>query len=317
MGVEKAKQHWRYLIARYGAWPVTWCVAGEDNLPWYLAKGFPYDDREQAKGWTEVARYVREMDPFHRMLTIHPTGIGPCDARHAVSDDTVLDYNMLQTPHGQREAVAPTFNIARAAYEMKPTMAIMNGEASYERLSDTIATEWTRAMFWISMMNGAAGHTYGANGIWQCNRREQPHGASPHGGTYGKISWDEAMDLAGSGQVGAGKKFLEQNFWQFTSPMPLTVEWAEKTDAPIAPCALGQGSEFRILYAIASKPVRVSGLTTNATFHCRSFDPVTATVSRKDVTTDDAGRVVLTPPDYNHDWVVVLQYASHPEKERH
>ena len=127
MGVEKTEKHWRYLIARYGAWPVTWCVAGEDNLPWYLAKGFPYDDREQAKGWTEVARYVRDTDPFHRMLTIHPTGIGPCDARHAVSDDAVLDYNMLQTPHGQREAVAPTYNIARAAYEMKPTMAIMNG----------------------------------------------------------------------------------------------------------------------------------------------------------------------------------------------
>lgn len=316
MGVEKAKQHWRYLIARYGAWPVTWCVAGEDNLPWYLAKGFPYDDREQAKGWTEVARYVRETDPFHRMLTIHPTGIGPCDARHAVSDDTVLDYNMLQTPHGQREAVAPTYNIARAAYEMKPTMAILNGEASYERLSDTIATEWTRAMFWISMMNGAAGHTYGANGIWQCNRREQPHGASPHGGTYGKISWDEAMVLAGSTQVGLGKQFLEQNFWHFASPMPSTVEWAEKTDAPIAPCALGQGGEFRIIYAIAPKPVRVSGLTTNATFHCRSFDPVTGTLSRKDVVTDDAGKVVLTAPDYNHDWVAVLQFASHPEKEQ-
>ena len=34
-------------------------------------------------------------------------------------------------------------------------------------------------MFWLCMMNGAAGHTYGANGIWQCNRKGQPHGASP------------------------------------------------------------------------------------------------------------------------------------------
>ena len=41
MGVEKAKQHWRYLIARYGALPVVWCAAGEANLPWYLAKPFP------------------------------------------------------------------------------------------------------------------------------------------------------------------------------------------------------------------------------------------------------------------------------------
>ena len=45
----KLKAHWRYLIARYGAWPVVWCAAGEANLPWYLAKGFPYDDREQVQ----------------------------------------------------------------------------------------------------------------------------------------------------------------------------------------------------------------------------------------------------------------------------
>lgn len=307
MGVDKAKQHWRYLIARYGAWPVTWCVAGEDNLPWYLAKGFPYDDREQAKGWSEVARYVRGTDPFHRMLTIHPTGIGPCDARHAVSDDTVLDYNMLQTPHGQREAVAPTFNIAHNAYEMKPTMAILNGEASYERLSDTIATEWTRAMFWISMMNGAAGHTYGANGIWQCNRREQPHGASPHGGTYGKISWDEAMQLPGSAQVGFGKSFLEQFAWRSCVPMNSGTSWATAGDAPIAPCVLGHSNDMRIIYAIASKPVIVTGLRANTKFYYTAFDPVGGnSAAVNELVTNEAGKLTIEPPT-SHDWVAVLE----------
>ena len=47
MGVGKLEQHWRYLIARYGAMPVVWCGAGEANLPWYLEKGFPYVDTEQ------------------------------------------------------------------------------------------------------------------------------------------------------------------------------------------------------------------------------------------------------------------------------
>src|SRR5690606_38634745 len=28
MGVERATQHWRYLIARYAALPVVWCAAG-------------------------------------------------------------------------------------------------------------------------------------------------------------------------------------------------------------------------------------------------------------------------------------------------
>ena len=223
MGVEKARQHWRYLIARYGAWPVVWCVAGEANLPYYLAKGFPYHDAAQVHGWTQVARYVRETDPFHRLVTIHPTGIGRLSARNAIEDVSLLDIDMLQTPHGQREAVPPTIRTVRESYADRPVMPVINGEASYEMLGDAIPAAWPRAMFWICMMNGAAGHTYGANGIWQCNRRDQPHGASPHGGSYGKIAWNDAMNLPGSGQVALGKKLLEQYPWHQFSPHP---EWA-------------------------------------------------------------------------------------------
>jgi hypothetical protein len=223
MGIEKAEKHWRYLVARYGAWPVVWCVAGEANLPYYLDKGFPYDDREQVKGWTQVARYLRETDPFHRPITIHPTGIGRLSARHAIDDVSLLDIDLLQTPHGRRDAVAPTVRTVRQSYADKPVLPVIDGEASYEMLFDSLPTEWTRRMFWLCMTNGAAGHTYGANGIWQCNRRGQPHGKSPHGGTYGTIPWDEAMDLPGSRQVGLGKKLFEQYHWWEFEPHP---EWA-------------------------------------------------------------------------------------------
>jgi len=228
MGPEKMKKHWRYLIARYGAWPVVWCTAGEANLPWYLAKGFPYDDRAQVRDWTEVMRYVRSTDPFHRLLTIHPTGIGRLSARNATDDVSLLDIDLLQTPHGQREAVPPTVRTMRESYVDKPVMPIINGEASYEMLMDKIPAAWPRAMFWVCMMNGAAGHTYGANGIWQLNRPGQPHGASPNGSGngYGVITWEEAMRLPGSQQVAYGKKFLKSLPWTELKPMPETAVWA-------------------------------------------------------------------------------------------
>ncbi len=115
MGVEKACQHWRYLIARYGAWPVVWCIAGEANLPYYLVKGFPFDDRDQVKGWTQVARYVRQLDPFRRPISIHPTGLGRLTARGAVDDETLLDFDMLQTGHGRREVLAPSIATLRGS----------------------------------------------------------------------------------------------------------------------------------------------------------------------------------------------------------
>ena len=227
MGVEKAKQHWRNLVARYGALPVVWCVAGEANLPWYVAKGFPYDDRKQVKDWTEVTRYLREADPFHRLITIHPTGIGRLSARNAMDDLSLIDIDMLQTPHGQREAVPPTVRTVRESYADKPVMPVINGEASYEMLNEKIPAEWPRAMFWVCMMNGAAGHTYGANGIWQCNRQGQPHGPSPTAGSppagYGATPWDEAMNFPGSRQIGFGKKLIALYPWQNFTPHP---EWA-------------------------------------------------------------------------------------------
>ena len=226
MGVEKSKAHWRYLIARYGALPVVWCTAGEANLPWYLAKGFPYDDRKQVKDWTEVTRYLRATDPFDRLITNHPTGIGRLSARNAMDDLSLIDIDMLQTPHGQRDAVAPTVNTMRASYADKPVLPIINGEAAFEMLGDTLPTQWTRQMFWLCMMNGAAGHTYGANGVWQVNRQGDPHGPSPHhkgGFGYGKIPWDEAMNLPGSRQVALGGKLFQQHPWHKFEPHP---EWA-------------------------------------------------------------------------------------------
>jgi hypothetical protein len=274
MGVDKMKAHWRYLIARYGAWPVVWCAAGEANLPWYLAKGFPYDARKQVHSWTEVMRYIRSTDPFHHPLTIHPTGIGRLSARNATDDASLLDFDMLQTPHGQREAVAPTVRTMRESYPDKPPMPVINSEASYEMLLDKIPAQWPRAMFWVCMMNGAAGHTYGANGIWQVNRVGKPHGASPNGtgNGYGVITWEEAMRLPGSQQVSLGKRFLESLPWTELKPMSNTASWADalgpsslgswiwfpegdpKKDAPI------DSRFFRTSFVLSSSPIRTGSL---------------------------------------------------------
>ena len=238
MGQDRAQRHWRYLIARYGAMPVVWCVAGEANLPWYLSFGFPFDDRDQVRGWTRVMAYVRATDPFHRLVTIHPTAIQRYTARHATDDAALLDFDMLQTPHGQREAAVITLRAARDSYAATPVLPVVNGEASFERLMDRLPTEWTRSMFWICLTSGSAGHTYGANGVWQCNRPGQPHGNSPTGGNYGTITWAEAMNLPGSGQVGMGKRFLERFAWDRLAPHPEWVTWDEAT--PRWPAGLGR-----------------------------------------------------------------------------
>jgi hypothetical protein len=311
MGVEKMKAHWRYLLARYGAMPVVWCAAGEANLPWYLAKGFPYDDRQQVSDWTKVMRYIRETDAFHRPLTVHPTGLGRLSARHATEDAALLDIDLLQTPHGRREAVPMTVRTVRESYADQPILPVIDGEASYEMLNDSLPTEWTRRMFWLCLMNGAAGHTYGANGIWQCNRPGDPHGQSPHGGTYGKISWNEAMRLPGSAQVGFGKQLLTQYAWPQFQPHP---EWAvfagdSSLQPEYGPQSSGIPGVVRLTYAPEARPLVCRGLGMDLAYTAAYFDPVSGAKTKiGTVRSDAAGSWTCPPPaGCDHDWVLVLE----------
>ena len=56
------------------------------------------------------------------------------------------------------------------------------------------------------------------------------------GNGYGKIPWDEAMNLPGSQQVGFGKKFLEQFRWQNFRPHPEWAEFVEKSSLSLDGC---------------------------------------------------------------------------------
>jgi len=44
------KRHWRYLVARWGAYPVVWCLAGEGTMPYYLSIAKERDAAEHAPG---------------------------------------------------------------------------------------------------------------------------------------------------------------------------------------------------------------------------------------------------------------------------
>ncbi len=314
MGEDKMKAHWRYLVARYAAWPVVWCAAGEANLPYYLAKNFPSDDRSVVPGWTAVLRHIRATDPFRRPLTIHPTAINRHTARHVTADPALLDFDLLQTPHGGREAVPVAVRAVRESFAAAPTLPVVNGEASYERLNDTLPTEATRSMFWVCLMNGAAGHTYGANGIWQVNRRGRPHGPSPNGtgNGYGVITWDDAMRLPGSEQMGIGKRFFESLPWTRLTPLPDAVVWADGPPArenPLfAPQACGLGDELRAVYVPAARPIIVHQLTPRAAYRVTYFDPVTGNRSPPaPVAAGPDGRWRCDAPAHGHDWVVLIE----------
>jgi hypothetical protein len=98
------------------------------------------------------------------------------------------------------------------------------------------------------MLSGAAGHTYGGNGIWQVNTRQKPFGASPWGGTWGSIPWEEVYRLPGSTQLGLAKGLLQRYAWWRFEPHQ---EWVKPAGGPQnlnAAFAAGIPGEVRVIY---------------------------------------------------------------------
>ena len=169
-----------------------------------------------------------------------------------------------------------------------------------------------RFMFWSAILSGAAGHTYGAGGIWQMNTKLQPHGASPHGGTYENTPWDVACQLPGATQLGRGRAFLERYPWWSFEPHP---EWAEPrwtSDNYFLPYAAGIPGQVRFVYIPAriyqwSGPL-VKELEEGISYRAFYFDPITTAEYELGTVTAGAEGTWQAPiVPLAQDWLLVLE----------
>jgi len=250
-GVEGMKRHWRNLVAHYGAYPTVWIIGGESQGPL----------------WTEVARYVREIDPFRRPATLHPAHSG----RLSVTDESVIDFDMLQTGHGEWPTARGAIPQVTEAYARAPAMPVVVGEFCYEGHMQTAFQDVQRYVFWGALLSGAAGVTYGAAGVWHASVAGDPGLAN----VYDWTTWREGMAYPGSTQLGLGRKLLAGYPWEHFEPHP---EWTEDGSF-----AAGIAGELRFIYS----PKRgvydwtgplVHGLERGVVYHARYFDPASGRV---------------------------------------
>jgi len=313
LGEERIRKHWRNLIARYGAYPVVWCAAGEATMPFYLYSEdrAEYTERVRA-GWTRIVRYIHETDPFGRLVTIHPMNSG----HKEVGDASVLDFDMLQTGHSGHHDVPNTIRTLQAALEHEPSMPVINSEVCYEGILEMSREEIQRLYFWICMLSGAAGHTYGANGIWQVNRPGKPYGPSPHGSSWGDRPWQDAMNLSGSANLGVGKRLLERYEWHRFEPHQDWIEHSQigiytpEAAAYYVPRAAGIPGKVRVIYTspLLGGLRMVRSMEKGLSYRATYFNPSDGSeISIGAVTPSEQGEWSPPPPPVFRDWVLVLE----------
>ncbi len=285
VGLDGYKRHWRNLVARYGAYPTVWMVGGE---------------AKDAYGpWSELASYLKKTDPYQRLTCYHAPG----HPRTALKDNSMFDFDMIAIGHDGMDTVNRTFKLMRDSFDASPKRPALCGEACYEGHMQTNFQYIQRHMFWSFILSGAAGHTYGAAGIWHASVEGDP-GITP---VYDWTTWREGMHYPGSKQLGLGKKLLEQYPWAQFETHP---EWVEKG------CfAAGIPGRIRVIYLPRRniynwKGITVKGLEPDVTYTAFYFDPATGRRFNQ-------GGVVSTQGEYKsphlpspQDWVLVLERAQ-------
>jgi hypothetical protein len=247
MGEPAMKRHWRNIIARYGAYPTVWCIAGEASLPYYEDMYGPDGTtilQTLHQGWQRLAKYVKAVDPYHRLTTVHPCPLFTLSSHDVFSDPNAYDIDMLQTGHTDRQSFDASLRAITEAVarQQKP---VINGEVCYEGIMGSSWQDTQRLMFWSHMVGGAAGHTYGNLSIAVFSSRDEPN----RGVTRCDDGvWEDTYDLPGSRQMGIGKRLLERFDWHRMRPH---VEWVDPhwtTEQRILPFAAGIPRELRIFY---------------------------------------------------------------------
>jgi hypothetical protein len=223
MGVAKMEKHWRYIIARYGAYPVFWVVGGEVFDPpaeiGNKAAGIVLDGKLtdlRSPGWSDVARYIRATDPYHHPVTVHEI---PPPFDIPLKDESLTDFDLFQPSHmGWPSIAVEVALVDMCRSRTSVTKPEVVGEIGYEGIGATHLEDFQRVAFWLAMLNGAAGFTYGSNPVFEAYTADKPFQRSK----YTLLTWEEGMDLPGSYEISLGAKLLQQYPWWQFEPHP---EW--------------------------------------------------------------------------------------------
>ena len=322
-GAERLKEHWSEMIARWAAFPVFWCVAGEVGLMEYKDL-FTDDMQERAVSiqqmWKPVISYVRAFDPWHRPITVHPCPAFNYSSTEALQGDSDLDFIWLQTGHADVNVVKATLGALNKAQKDSP-LPVINSEVCYEGIAGGSPAMLQRYLFWTHLLQGAAGHTYGAQGIWAFHDDETSPGAM-----WGWVPWQEASQLPGAMQLGLAAQYLRSINWNGFVPANNFMKVHADLDHPYRPWA-GKTGDNLIAYfpAVSMAPAEMGisfelativfqNLKENSKYRMEIMNPRNGKIVREEKIESSSKREwhftsknIASPLPTMEDWIINLK----------
>ncbi len=299
----------RYCVARYGALPVIWSIAGE-------VAGYDEDSRAYLiDSWRKVAEATVEADHHLHLCTVHYTNERPFADYYC--DEPWFDFVLNQAGHGDYVIAEADYRDYLARHSEKP---FIEGEAFYEGCSSLeengprrIDAAMLRRVAYTSLMLGGAGYTYGAQGIWDNVWDARDLDDSPMGqmmketfNRYG-VTWREAIDFPGAEQMGLMRRFFEGHRWWDLAPVSAAGSAVLGRKRPLAAASKDGTCIVAYYSAQARKPLELEGR--EGVWQASWFDPRSGAVQEAGTIESEGSLVLLRRPTLD-DWVLVLEKRS-------
>jgi len=258
--------------------------------------------------WNALAEGIKSKDRNH-LMTYHSWG--ETSSSQWFQEAEWLDFNMMQTGHGQR-SYAIYKRLLIPDYNRTPVKPTFDGEPRYEDHPcawNPAALGWfddadvRQACYW-NLFTGGFGHTYGCHAIWQM----LTPGREPVG--QARNFWYDDIDLSGAWDMIHARKLIESR--PFTERVPfqeiIKNEYVPETDYIIAT----RGKDYVFVYIPtgweASLDLELCGWERSKVwwYNCRTGETKeSGEIQNKQITSfkpETGGR--------GNDWVLVLDNAD-------
>lgn len=301
LSLEELQRLWRYYLARYGAYSISFLITQEYNI-----------DAEkrgsQLPKLLAVGRFIKQADPYRRAMTAHPW-VRSRDNQQAWGEPW-LDFIMLQAGHRRFESP----KAYRELWERAPTKPFLESEANYEGFASpefNVNDAAIRRSAYTAIQSGSLGFTYGAQGLYAGILERNKPGPTARWGPV--LTWEEGLKLPGGKQLQYLRACYETVDWWRLQPLAGVVQ-------PAATSVLVKAEPpgtYLIYFAGSKTPLGnllLKGVADGGSYQATWFDPRTGekTVIEPRGAAGE-GLQLPAPPD-GRDWMLILRQQEAPDQ---
>ncbi|MBP1976278.1 glycoside hydrolase family 140 protein [Cohnella thailandensis] len=211
---ENARTYGRWLGARYQHRP---------NLVWVLGGDRPLQTSRHFAIVEAMAEGLTEGDGGAHLRTFHPKGAE--SSSHHLHDADWLDFNMIQSGHGEA-AIANDLRVA-ADYARLPVKPTLDSEPCYEDIpigfdaaNGYFDEADARRAAYYAVLSGACGHTYGHHSVWSMAEGAYANNEMTEPGAYFLMDWKTALRRPGANQMKHVRALMETSGFASLRPDP-------------------------------------------------------------------------------------------------